>query len=91
MLSNSAAELFPDAVTAGGDDSWYDLPDQVRWDTAMAALRRDRPWARLSPGTLQTVTFGPGVTVYDLFASDRDERVRAAFEGPSMVLDPPVG
>lgn len=59
-------------------DRWYDLPAEQRWDLAMAGLRRERPWGRLAPDTLAEVTFGPPVTVYDLFAPDRDERVRAA-------------
>lgn len=45
----------------------------------MGALRERRPWARLAPDTLTEVTFGPPVTIYDLFAPDRDERVRTAF------------
>lgn len=59
-------------------DSWYDLPAERRWELAMAGLRRVRPWARFAPDTLAEVTFGPSVTVFDLFAADRDERVRAA-------------
>ncbi len=60
-------------------ESWYDLPTGEQWDRAMRGLRTDRPWARLSPDTLRTVSFGPMVTVYDLFAPDRDERVRRVF------------
>ncbi len=59
-------------------DGWYDLPDDERWRLAMAGLRADKPWAQLTPDTLDT-TFGPAVTVYDLLATDRDERVSAAF------------
>lgn len=45
---------------------------------ALAGLRRKQPWARIAPDTLATSSFGPMVTVYDLFAPDRDERVRRA-------------
>lgn len=57
---------------------WSELPAGRRWEMAMDGLRRSRPWARLAPDTLAAQTFGPPVTVYDLFAPDRDERVRAA-------------
>lgn len=59
-------------------DVWYELPAEERWLLAMEGLREDRPWARLAPDTLAEVTFSYPVTVYDLFAPDRDERVRAA-------------
>lgn len=59
-------------------DAWYDLHWDEQWDTALAGLRRDLPWARLGPDTLTEVTFHYPVTVYDLFAPDRDERIRAA-------------
>lgn len=60
------------------DEQWYDLPADQQWELAMAGLRRERPWARIGPDTLAEVTFHYPVTVYDLFAPDRDERVRAA-------------
>jgi hypothetical protein len=59
-------------------DGWYDLPDAEKWERAMDGLRRERPWARLSPDTLSEVFFHLPVSVYDLLAPDRDERVRAA-------------
>ncbi|PZG16487.1 hypothetical protein C1I95_17600 [Micromonospora craterilacus] len=61
-------------------EQWYDLPDGERWELAMAGLRRTRPWARLAPDTLSEVAFGWPVSVYDLFAPDSAERVRAAAE-----------
>lgn len=60
------------------EDQWYELPAAERWEMAMAGLRQRRPWARLAPDTLSEVAFGIPVTVYDLLAPDRDERVRAA-------------
>lgn len=60
-------------------DSWYDLPGEQKWELAMAALREQRPWARIGPDNLRTTSFHKMVTVYDLFAPDRDERIAAAF------------
>jgi hypothetical protein len=57
---------------------WYELPTDERWRLGMAGLYWERPWAQLTPDTLAEVMFGPPVTVWDLFAPDRDERVRAA-------------
>ncbi|WP_433067338.1 hypothetical protein [Dactylosporangium sp. CS-033363] len=60
-------------------DGWYLLPDAEQWAQGMAGLRAQRPWAQLTPDNLAETTFGAGVTVYDVFAPDRDERVAAAF------------
>lgn len=60
-------------------DRWYDLPEGQRWQMAWDGLKRTRPWARISPDTLAEVTFGPSLSLYDLFAPDRNERVQAAF------------
>lgn len=59
-------------------DTWYDLDNATQWELAMAGLRANRPWGRLAPDTLREVMFGPPVTVYDLWAEDRDERVARA-------------
>lgn len=48
------------------------------FDAALARLKERSPWLRLGPDTLDYWTFGPGVTVFDLYAADRDERVRRA-------------
>lgn len=66
-----------DGDTAATWDRWYALPDEERWDLAVAGVRR-RWWLRLAPNTLDEPTFGAPVTVYDLRAHDRDERVRRA-------------
>jgi hypothetical protein len=58
-------------------DLWYELPLAERWERSLAGLREKRPWIRLYPD-LAHYTFHLGVNVYDLFAPDRDERVRAA-------------
>lgn len=59
-------------------DQWYELPDSEQWSLALAGLRSSRPWCRLAPDTLGAITFGPGVTIYDLLAPERDERVATA-------------
>jgi hypothetical protein len=64
-------------------EAWYDLPEDEQWDRAMAGLRERRPWARIASDTLAEVTFGPSVNVYDLFAPDRDERIRQATDTPT--------
>jgi hypothetical protein len=86
VLHYSSGGYFPNPDIAGvdgtdieGRDAWSELPPGEQWATAMAGLRDERPWAQLTPDTLRTTTFGPGVTVYDLFAPDRDDRVHRAF------------
>lgn len=60
-------------------DCWYEmLDDGARWDIATEALRRKRPYNRLTYENLGDL-FYPGLTIYDLLAPDRDERVAAAF------------
>jgi len=59
---------------------WYHLPSDRQWETAMDGIRCDRPWANIAPENLAARTFGPPVTLFDLFHPDRVERVRAAFE-----------
>lgn len=61
-------------------DEWYDLSGEQQWAMAMDGLRRERPWAQLGPDTLRDITFHLPVTIFDLFAPDRDERVRRAAE-----------
>lgn len=64
VLSYSVCDAFPET----------DEP----WDVALGALKREHPWLQLTPETLADTTFSTPVSVYDLFASDRDERVIAA-------------
>lgn len=94
VLWYSVTDGFPNPDVAGfelpqdedGDDDlapWDALSGAERWGLATAGLRRERPWCRIAPGTLATCSFGPMVTVYDLFAPDRDERVRRTAGLPS--------
>ncbi|MEV4393375.1 hypothetical protein [Nonomuraea sp. NPDC049607] len=89
VLSYSAGESFPNATIAGWEppldeddepvwDGWYELPAAEKWTRAMAGLRERRWWARLAPDTLAEVTFSLPVTVYDLLADDREDRVHRA-------------
>lgn len=95
VLSYSVTESFPNEEIAGFErprdehgepinHAWYELPAEERWDRAMTGLRQSQPWARLAPDTLAEVYFHLPVTVYDLFAPDRDARVRAAAELESV-------
>jgi hypothetical protein len=88
VLSYSVTDRFPNQEVAGwtapdgeDPDAWYEVAAEEQWRLGMAGLRERRAWARLAPDTLTEVTFGEPVTVYDLFAPDRDDRVRAAFAG----------
>jgi hypothetical protein len=64
------------------DELFGELPAAQRWEYAVDGLRQKRPWARLGPDTLGSTHFGAPVTIDDLFASDRDERVARALTVP---------
>lgn len=84
VMSYSVCDSFPNQYVAnwqppdGDEDAWYDLPDDQQWELALAGLRKARPWAQITPESLAGQGFHLGVTVYDLLAPDRDERVRRA-------------
>lgn len=61
-------------------NAWYGLDPDQRWETAMAGIRSSQPWANITPENLATRTFGPSVTLFDLFREDRAKRVKVAFE-----------
>ena len=87
MAEWDAVEDKAEAQRETRGDEWYDLPIEQRWDMAMAGLRQNRAWAQISPDTLFDTTFHLGVTIFDLFAPDRDERVRAAADGIEVPAD----
>ncbi len=64
---------------AAADERWGAMSHEAQWAAAMDGLTERRPWAQLTPDNLADVGFGSFVTVYDLIAADRDERVTAAF------------
>lgn len=79
VMSYSATDGFPNHEAAGMEPGEFDdLHEAERWLRSVDGLRTQQPWLRIGPDTLRAVTFGPAVTVYDLLAPDRDERVRAA-------------
>ena len=59
-------------------EAWSKLDDDQRWQTAMDGIRASQPWANIAPETLRD-TFGVPVSLFDVFHSDRDARVRDAF------------
>lgn len=70
------------AAVEDWQERWYDNEDDgTRFDLGVSWLREQQPWAQLGPDTLASVSFGPRVTIYDLFAPDRDERISRAFGG----------
>lgn len=75
-------------VRQAREEEWYELPDDRRWEIAIAGLRAERPWARLSAETLRSPMFHLPVTVYDLIAPDRDERLRAVLAGHANYREP---
>lgn len=79
----AAAFVLPEDEYGDADLApWDALPDEQQWELALAGERRDRPWVRLAPDTLAEVPSGPMVSVYDLFAPNRDERIRRAADLP---------
>jgi hypothetical protein len=68
-------------------DQWSALEPQQQWEMGMHGLRGQRPWAQITPANLLTDTFHLPVTIFDLFATDRDERIRAA-SGAQLMAQP---
>lgn len=87
---DALAEEQQEAREQRGEE-WYELPADQQWSISLAGLRAERPWARLAADTLRSVTFGESITVYDLIAHDRDDRIRAALgEHPDYREPSPV-
>lgn len=59
-------------------EAFSSLPEDEQWRQSLEVLKRDRPWAQITPENLLVNYFRYAVTISDLFAADRDERVRAA-------------
>jgi len=70
------AEYFEE--TAVGD-AWAALSDAERWAAGMAGLREDPGRLELRPEDWAGYWFGNGVTVFDLNASDWEQRLDEAF------------
>lgn len=58
---------------------WNGLTPEQRWEYGVREMTENLSCLRLSPATLETATFGPGVTLFDLFAHDRIYRVANKF------------
>lgn len=64
-------------------DAWSELPNAEQWRISLSGLQA-QPWLQLTPKSLADATFSYPVTIYDLFAADRDERVLAAAGWPQL-------
>ncbi len=64
-------------------DAWGELPGDEQWRISLSGLQA-QPWLQLTPKSLTDATFHYPVTIYDLFASDRDQRVLAAAGWPRV-------
>lgn len=60
-------------------DLWYELPDEEQWRLAMDGLRANTGRLEMRPDDWDTFYFRHGLTLADLVADDRDERLDAAF------------
>jgi hypothetical protein len=62
------------------DELWYALPDDEKWQLAMAGLRRRaESWGlELKPGNWSTFTFQHGLTALDFLANDYVKRLDRA-------------
>lgn len=58
---------------------WNDLTSNQQWEYGVRELTENLSSVQISPATLRSGTFGPGVTLFDLFAEDRIERVESRF------------
>lgn len=55
-----------------------ELPTEVAWEKCLTWMRKHQPWLQMTPRNLASQGFALGLTVFDLFAIDRDERFRTA-------------
>jgi hypothetical protein len=61
-------------------DAWYEIDDAEQWRIAVPALRANRKEGmEMRPDTWRELYFGNGLTVFDLLAPDRAERLDKAF------------
>jgi hypothetical protein len=82
VFANSSDDHFPRWEMAGkpptGLKAFDALPVGEQWSACLTWMRQHQPWLQLTPDSLFAETFHIGVTIYDLLAVDRDDRVRAA-------------
>lgn len=58
---------------------WNSLTPEQRWEYGVREMTENLSCLQISPATLETAMFGPGVTLFDLFANDRVYRVTSKF------------
>lgn len=85
VVSHSVTDGFPDRAVAGwglseeAAESWYALPGERQWELAMAGLRASHEGTmRLDPAHWRGFLFAHELSVMDLLAPDRDERLDKA-------------
>lgn len=69
----------PDSYGEWVSDEWGKLDDATQWSLAIAGLRADPGGLEMRPDNWATFRFRHCLTVFDLFARDRDARLDAAF------------
>lgn len=72
-LPEERREELTAAMTA-----WNDLPEEQRWETSLDGLMASQPWASISESNIRTTTFGPSLTLLDLFGDSRDSKIDEA-------------
>lgn len=65
------------------DDQWWSQPELARREQAMAGIRSSWKLLEIKPETFGDYRFDEGLTVLDLNAADRDERLEQAFADAS--------
>lgn len=58
---------------------WNSLTPEQRWQYGVREMTENLSCLQISPATLEATTFGPGVTLFDLFARDRIYRITSKF------------
>lgn len=79
---NEWAEMSADAQgdyrRERAEELWSELPEAQQWELAMDGLRRNPGRLELAPDDWSTFMFGHGLSVFDLYAHDRDAHLDAA-------------
>lgn len=69
-------ELDQDHVDEFYEECWYDLTSEEQWTYGMAALRHEKPWARLQPKNWDRYRFGHNVSIFDLYEDRWNRRLK---------------
>lgn len=59
-------------------DTWYELPVEERWETAMRGLTATRGGLEIKPDNWETFRFNHKLSAFDLVAADWEDRIRTA-------------